>query len=310
MQYRMLGNTGMTVSVIGMGTWQLGGEWGKEFTPTEVSAMMEAAREVGINLIDTAECYGDHTSERLIGQAIAHDRDRWIIATKFGHTFHGWMNRSEDYSAGSMVRQLEESLRALRTDHLDLYQVHGVSPQTCQDDTLWEELERQRRAGKITAIGVSIRPDPTLLGRPAVQTAQIVYNRLNRVAEETVLPLCQEKSLGVLARVPLASGLLSGKYHPGQSWGERDVRHERPREEIDRDLREVERIKREELPQGVELAPWALAWCLRHPTVTAVIPGCKSAEQVRANAAAAQLEINQAHHPQAVQLHTRVACLA
>src|SRR5213082_1892191 len=123
MQYRTLGKTGLRVSVSGMGTWQLGGEWGKTFTQDEATAMLAKARELGINLVDTAECYGDHVSESLIGGAIAGGaagrRDEWVIATKFGHTYHGHMQRTDDRSAADMTKQLDASLKALRTDYLD-----------------------------------------------------------------------------------------------------------------------------------------------------------------------------------------------
>src|SRR4051794_13067453 len=114
MKYRRLGKTNLRVSVIGMGTWQLGGEWGKDFAQSEVDAMFDAAREQGINFIDTAECYGAHTSEALIGNAIQRDREKWVVATKFGHVFHGHMNRTDERSPADAVKQLEESLRALK----------------------------------------------------------------------------------------------------------------------------------------------------------------------------------------------------
>jgi myo-inositol catabolism protein IolS len=120
MQYRRLGKTHLRVSVIGLGTWQFGGEWGKDFTQDEVNQIFAAARESGINLIDTAECYGDHTSESLIGNAIAADRDDWIVATKFGHRFHGHLNRTDERTAADASAQVEASLAALKTDHIDL----------------------------------------------------------------------------------------------------------------------------------------------------------------------------------------------
>src|SRR6185295_18210352 len=107
MKYRILGKTNLRVSVIGLGTWQFGGEWGKDFSQDEVAAMLARARDLGINLIDTAECYGDHTSEALIGGAIHRERDRWVIATKFGHKFHGYMNRTDERRPDQVVRQLE-----------------------------------------------------------------------------------------------------------------------------------------------------------------------------------------------------------
>jgi aryl-alcohol dehydrogenase-like predicted oxidoreductase len=123
-----------------------------------------------------------------------------------------------------------------------------------------------------------------------VSTVQVVYNRLERAPEDEVLPACQAQDLGVLARVPLASGLLSGKYKPGTTFDNaEDVRAQRDRDAIQRQLVEVERIGREEVPAGVPMAAWALAWCLQNEAVTCVIPGCKSPEQVSSNAAAADL---------------------
>src|SRR5947208_9363653 len=119
MNYRKLGNTGLKVSVVGVGTWQYGGEWGKDFTQPEVDAIFDKSRELGVNLIDTAECYGDHTSEAFIGNAINRDRNKWIVATKFGHKYHGYMNRTEPRSPRDVRRQLTDSLAALKTDYID-----------------------------------------------------------------------------------------------------------------------------------------------------------------------------------------------
>ena len=119
-----------------------------------------------------------------------------------------------------------------------------------------------------------------------VEVVQVIYNRLDRKPEEAVFPSCQRQNLGVLARVPLASGLLSGKYKPGDKFGQGDVRHGKAQEQLDAQLREAKKIQTEEVPPGMDMAQWALAWCLRHPAVTAVIPGCKSVAQVESNAKA------------------------
>lgn len=301
MKYRTLGGTGFTVSVVGVGTWQFGGEWGKKFEQDEVNRMFDEARRQGINLIDTAECYGDHRSEELIGEAIREDRDDWIVATKFGHYFHDFMDRTTDFRAEGMVKQLDNSLQALQTDYIDVFQFHKVSREIYRNDDLWAAVEKQKEKGKIRAIGVSIGHEAFPLRRREVETVQVIHNRLNRGAEEEVLPLAREKGFGVLSRVPLASGLLSGKYREGQRWPEDDVRSLRDDDEQDRRLREVQRIRQEEVPDGVDMAPWALSWSLKHPAVTAVIPGCKSVEQVRSNASAADLDIGQDEHPQAVE---------
>jgi aryl-alcohol dehydrogenase-like predicted oxidoreductase len=130
-------------------------------------------------------------------------------------------------------------------------------------------------------------------------TIQVVYNRLDRGAEEEVLPSCREQDLGALARVPLASGLLSGKYGPDAKWPERDVRARRDPEAMRARIEQVLKIREQEVPEGAPMAPWALAWCLRHPAVTCVIPGCKTVEQVESNAGAADLDIAPEDHPQA-----------
>ena len=294
MKYRTLGSTNLHISVIGLGTWQFGGEWGKDFTPAEVEAILGRAADLGINFIDTAECYGDHLSESLIGQAIEHERGRWIIATKFGHKYESFLNRSEPRSAPQVLQQLEDSLRALRTDYIDVYQYHSVRNSEFDDPALHDALAKAKRSGKIRHIGASISPPDNMhqvQNAPAaqVETIQVLYNRLDRAAETAVLPTCQKLNLGVLARVPLASGLLSGKYKPGTGFGPGDVRSTQDQRKLEARLREAAQIEKTEVPPGVPMAQWALAWCLQNAAVTCVIPGCKNVQQVESNAQAADL---------------------
>jgi len=293
MQRRTLGSTGLEVSVIGVGTWQFGGEWGRTYSRDEADAVFDAARDCDINLVDTAECYGDHLSEQLVGDAIRRDRDRWIVATKFGHAFHSHMNRTVTYDPDAVRQQLEDSLRALRTDVIDLYQFHSGPDDQFDRDELWDMLRRQREAGKIRHLGVSIGANTNThqTGRArdvGAEAIQVVYNRLDRAPEQEVLPICERDQLGVLARVPLASGFLSGKYDEQATFPDDDVRSGWPRERVVEAVREVRRIQADEAAPGESLSTWALRWCLRHPAVTCVIPGCKDAAQVRANAAAGE----------------------
>jgi aryl-alcohol dehydrogenase-like predicted oxidoreductase len=305
MKYRRLGKTDLRVSVIGVGTWQFGGEWGKDFTPDEVTAMLRRARDLGINLIDTAECYGDHTSESLIGGAVAGQRDQWVLATKFGHKFHGHMNRTDERSAAEVMRQLEDSLRALRTDHVDVYQFHSVRDEEFDNDELRSVLVRMQQQGKVRHIGnsISMNIDPAhqvdAAEKAQVEVLQLLYNRLDRRPEEYSFPAAMRMNLGVMARVPLASGFLTGKYKPGARFTGTDYRAEKKPEEIDRILQEVGRVRRTEVPPGVDMAAWATAWCLQHPAVTCVIPGVKNVEQVESNARAAELDLVRDDHPQA-----------
>jgi aryl-alcohol dehydrogenase-like predicted oxidoreductase len=295
MKYRMLGRTGLKVSVVGVGTWQFGGEWGKTFTQPEVDAILDRAAEAGINLIDTAECYGDHEAERLVGDYLSRrGRDRWIVASKFGHRFNGFMDRTDGFGPDEVRAQLIASLRALRTDRIDLYQFHSGSDKAFLDDGLRTFLEDARRAGMVRNLGVSIRSAGSALqtreafGR-GYGVLQVVYNRLDTRAESAVFPTARRFNLGILARVPLASGFLGGVHEAGDAFGPDDCRSTLGRAEIRRRVREGEKLADEELPLGVSRPRWALAWCLRDPVVTAVIPGIKTPAQIAENATAADL---------------------
>jgi aryl-alcohol dehydrogenase-like predicted oxidoreductase len=296
MRHRILGKTGLHVSVIGIGTWQFGGEWGVNFSQAQVDAILDTAAECGINLIDTAECYGpEHLSEKLVGDYLSRrDRSRWIVATKFGHHFKSFMNRDDDFSLAGVRAQLEASLQALRVGTIDLYQFHSGSDGIFQNEKLWGFLAGQKCAGKIRHLGASIlQKGSELQAREAakfgVEALQVFYNRLDRRAEEIYFPHAEKNNLGILARVPLASGLLSGKYRPGARFAANDVRATFDAEKLERDLAEVARLQKTEVPPGVPMAKWAMAWCLKDPIVTTLIPGCKNPEQVRLNASAAEL---------------------
>lgn len=299
MKFRTLGSTGQDVSVIGVGTWQFGGEWGVTFTQSEVDELFAVASECGINLVDTAECYGDHLSESLVGAAIASNRDHWFVATKFGHHFEGNFERTEPRSASDVTKQLEDSLTALKTDRIDLYQYHSWGDDQIFADDVQEVLLRAKEAGKIRFLGNSVPGKGDWSGQISqsnekqIDAIQIVYNRLRREPETHSFPICQQQNLGVMARVPLASGYLSGKYKPGHQFSSDEMRGQW-HEESDRNawLEQVLQIQRDEVPEGVNMAQWAIAWCLKNPAVTCVIPGVKNVEQVRSNAAAAELVVD------------------
>ncbi|MGN6368163.1 MAG: aldo/keto reductase [Phycisphaerae bacterium] len=297
MKYRTLGKSGLRISVIGIGTWQFGGEWAINYTQPQVTPIFQKALDLGVNFIDTAECYGDHTSEALIGQALKdlNARDKFVIATKFGHRFLSNFNRTEPRSPADVQQQLEDSLRALQTDYIDLYQYHSWGDKEFLNAEVRTVLLKAQAAGKIRHIGNSIRAavDNTFQLDHAddfhIETAQVVYNRLDRKAETLLFPLCRQNNIGVLARVPLASGFLSGKYKPGDRFPENDVRTKWQSKNIDERLAEVQQIQQSEVPPGVPMSQWALAWCLQNPVVRCVIPGCKSPAQLEQNAAAADL---------------------
>jgi aryl-alcohol dehydrogenase-like predicted oxidoreductase len=312
MKYRILGKTNLRTSVVGIGTWQYGGEWGVDFTQTVVDSIFNAARELGVNLIDTAECYGDHTSEAFVGNAIRRDRDKWVVATKFGHVFHGPFNRTDERSAKDVRAQVTKSLGALKTDYIDILQYHSVRDSEFMDESVRDELAKLVAEGKVRFIGNSIgagaistegqNAQASLSEKFNVSVLQVIYNRLDQRPDrgsDGVFKIAVQQQLGVLARVPLASGLLSGKYQPGTVFPEGDVRAKWQDPHLDAKLQQVQEIAKTEVPVGVDMATWALAWCLQHPAVTAVIPGCKSAKQLEQNAAAAALGLVRTDHPQA-----------
>ncbi len=296
MKYRRLGKTGLQVSVIGVGTWQFGGEWGKEFEQGEVDAILSKAAELGINLIDTAECYGDHLAEKLIGGAIHGRRERWILATKFGHRFTRPFQRDDVYEPAQVQRQLSQSLKALRTDYIDLYQFHSGTDPMFDTPGLWETLRGFVEAGTVRHLAISVSSKHASIyqvntaSEVGAEAIQVLYNRISRSAEQEILPSCLRQNLGVLARVPLASGFLSGRYSRATQFPATDVRAVwQSEDERKKLIEQAEQIKKTEVAEGVPMAQWALAWCLQNPAVSCVIPGCKNVQQVESNAKAAEL---------------------
>jgi len=310
MRFRRLGKTDIKISVIGLGTYQFGGRWGKTFTKKEASEIVATARDHGINLLDTASCYGmNHLAETLVGHAIASSRSHWIIATKFGHEKISPTLNRQAWTVTEVQHQLEASLRALGTDYIDLYQFHSGSNEVFNNDALWSMLDRQKQAGKIRHLGISVSRKSREWREYQTRTAtnvgasviQVKYNRLERDAEKEVLPECLSQDLGVMARVPLASGLLSGRYQDVASFNEsesRAAKYDAPT--MARMQQEIRDIMEHELPDGVSLPQYALAWCLRHPAVTCVIPGCKNTEQARVNASVGDLPLVDDDHVQAL----------
>ena len=309
MRYRRLGKTDMKVSAVGLGTYQFGGRWGKTFTKKEAADIIATARDSGITLLDTAPCYGmNHLAETLVGEAVVSSRSHWIIATKFGHEKISPTQNRQAWTATEVQEQLEASLRALRTDYIDLYQFHSGSNEAFDNDELWTMLGKQVQAGKIRYLGISVSRkskewreyQTRKASSVGASVIQVKYNRLERDAEKGVLSECLDQGLGVMARVPLASGLLSGRYQNVTSFDKSESRASKYDEPtMTRMQGEISDIMANELPDGVSLPQYALAWCLKNPAVSCVIPGCKTPEQVRINASVGDLDLVDDDHPQA-----------
>ncbi|MDX9800519.1 MAG: aldo/keto reductase [Spirochaetia bacterium] len=301
MKYRILGKSGLKVSVISLGTYQYGGSWGREYTQKDVDSIFAAAEDAGINFLDTAECYGvDNHAERLIGNAIAGKRDKWLVATKFGHERKEPQKNSPAWEVSQIKNQLETSLKLLKTDYIDLYQFHSGPDEIFDNDEIWTMLDKEKAKGKIRHLGISLNrtksdnEDYQTLNalKVGAQVIQLKYNRLERDAEKKILPAAEKLGLGVIVRVALASGMLSGKYQNIDEFSSQESRAKKYKPELIKKLqREIEDIIKNELPENVLLSQYALAWALSHPAVSCVIAGCKSAEQVRINAATADLDM-------------------
>jgi aryl-alcohol dehydrogenase-like predicted oxidoreductase len=297
-----LGMTDLEVSPIAFGTWQLGGDWG-QFDEDEGIAAIRHARELGVNLFDTAQGYGFGASERLLGRALRDDldnhRDEIVIATKGGLRMTG-DGIVRDSSPGWLRSGVEDSLRALEVDHIDLYQVHWPDPAVAFEETAGA-LQELVEEGKIRHAGVSNFEAGQMAKfaytRP-VETLQPPYHLFRREIESDVLPYCQEHDVGVLVYGPLAHGLLTGVLDENTRFAAGDWRSGAPffNGEAHRRnvgvVRELERFASEEM--GVSVSRLAIAWTLANPAVHAAIVGARHPAHIEDSVAAAELSLGEA----------------
>jgi aryl-alcohol dehydrogenase-like predicted oxidoreductase len=300
MQQRPLSRTGRQVSAIGLGTWQLGPDWGGV---SEDAAMdvLAAAVDAGVTLFDTADVYGDGRSEELIGAFLQKtDAAGVTVATKMGRRAD---QLPENYTMENFRGWLDRSRSLLGQDTLDLVQLHCPPSAVIDDDATYDALDQLVSEGVIAAYGVSVETmDQALsaLRRPNLTNLQIIFNPFRLKPLDEVLPAAAEKGVAVFARVPLASGLLSGKYTADTTFDKDDHRtYNRNGEAFDKGetfsgvpfdegVAAADELKGA-LPEGVTLPAATLAWIASRVGVTSVIPGARSAEQARANAAAGDL---------------------
>jgi aryl-alcohol dehydrogenase-like predicted oxidoreductase len=291
---RTLGKSGIEVSVIGTGLWAVGGGWGPVDDKNALAAI-DASLEAGINFFDTADVYGDGHSEELLGKAMRGRRDRFVVATKIGWVgYDGANNRSQYDSVDKLMAGVEQGLRRLQTDHVDLIQNH-IFYREPNTDIFLEGFQKLQRAGKVRAYGLSSSDFGFIKdfnSDGCCAALQIDYSLLNRTAEQEIFPYCQKNNIGVIVRGALAMGILTGKFTATTRFPDGDFRqnwHEKPDERrtfLD-DLDKVERLRAVTGPQS--LAQFALRFVIDHPAVTTVIPGARSAEQARENVRAGLL---------------------
>jgi aryl-alcohol dehydrogenase-like predicted oxidoreductase len=300
MQQRTLGRTGRSVSVVGLGTWQLGADWG-DVTEEEALDVLGASADAGVTLFDTADVYGDGRSESIIGRFLSLRPGSGItVATKMGRRM---AQEPENYTPENFRAWTDRSRRNLGVDTLDLVQLHCPPSAVIDDDATYDALDALVADGAIAAYGVSVETaDQALsaISRPHVTNVQIIFNPFRLKPLDEVLPAADAAGVAIFARVPLASGLLSGKYSENTTFAENDHRsYNRHGEAFDRGetfsgvdyetglaaARELEAA----LPAGVSLPAATLAWIASQPGVTSVIPGARNTRQAEANAAAAAL---------------------
>ena len=298
MPHRVLGRTGRPVSIISLGTWQLGADWG-EVRPEDAQAVLEAAVQSGVTMFDTADVYGDGRSEQLIAEFLAaHPGLDTFVATKMGRRAEQTL---ANYSMANFRAWTDRSRANLRTDTLDLVQLHCPPTEVIDSDRVFDDLDTLVAEGVMAAYGVSVETaDQALaaIARPAVASVQIIINAFRLKPLERVLPAALEAGVGIIARVPLASGLLSGRYDESTTFAADDHRtYNRHGESFDRgetfsgvDYEQGVRAARafSALAASRDLSPAsaALAWVAQLEGVTTVIPGARSPEQARQNATA------------------------
>lgn len=299
MNLRKFGKTNRMVSEIGLGTWQLGTKWGDPFNEEEAMRILQASYENGINLIDTADIYNGGRSELAIGKFLAQHRDHFFVVTKCGRGLDP--HTAEGYTAANMERFIDGSLQRLDLERLDLVLLHCPPTSVYQNDALFTGLEKLVQKGKIAHYGVSI--EKVSEGLQAMEypisAIEVIFNMFRLKPAEQLLPAAKAKDVGILARVPLASGLLTGRYTKDTVFGRDDHRsYNRNGESFDKGetfsgvdydlgLQAVDALKK--LFGTENLVPYALRWILMHDAVSAVIPGASKREQVLSNVKAADL---------------------
>lgn len=300
MKYKAFGKTGKLVSEIGLGTWQLGTKWGEEFNPVEAQAILQTAYDRGINFIDTADIYNDGKSEIEIGKFYADKVDKPYIVTKCGRGLNP--HTAEMYTPEAIEAFIDGSLSRLKVEQLDMVLLHCPPSQVYEDGQLFKALEEIQKSGKIAGYGVSI--EKVSEGLKALEypigAIEVIFNMFRLKPTETLFEKAKEKQVGIIARVPLASGLLTGKYDENTVFGKNDHRtYNRNGEAFDKGetfsgvpydlgLQAVSALKK--LFNTEDLIPFALKWILMHDAVSVVIPGASKSQQVISNIRAANID--------------------
>jgi len=298
LQLRLLGRTGLKITEIGFGAWGIGGGFniagrgiGYGTTDDAISlAALQHAFELGVNFVDTSDAYGAGHSEELVGKAIKLSPRRVHVATKVGRVRRDPEASTQDFSRDHITNACDRSLERLGVTMIDLYQLHNPPLSVIESGQVWDTLRDLKGKSKIAHYGISVgSPQEGIVAieKGEVDTVQIVYNLLDREAAKDLFALAERKSVGIIARSPLASGLLARKFSAGHRFAENDHRKDAyPPEKLDPLLQRVEKFRFLE-KNGRSLGQAALRFCLAHPAVSVVIPGTKTPAQAEENVHAA-----------------------
>jgi aryl-alcohol dehydrogenase-like predicted oxidoreductase len=313
MQYRKLGKTGMNISAISLGTWQVGGKWGSDFNNDTAAAILNKAIDAGINFIDTADVYSDGESEKAVGKVLKSRSEKIFVATKCGRQIQPHVN--EGYQPAVLRKYVEDSLKRLQLETIDLIQLHCPPTQVYYRPEIFELFNTLKQEGKIQHLGVSVEKVEEALKAieyDNVTTVQIIFNMFRQRPAQLFFSEAIKKDIGVIVRVPLASGLLTGTFGKQTSFTAGDHRtFNRNGEAFDKGetfsgidyetgLAAVEELK-QIFPGRTNLAPVALKWILQHEAVSCIIPGASSAQQVDSNLSALEEKELTAEEMNAVQ---------
>lgn len=302
MRYRILGKTGFKISEISLGTWQVGGKWGSKFDEKGAEAIINTAIDNGINFIDTADVYSDGLSEAVVARVVKSRNEKIYIATKCGRKINPHI--SEGYQVKVLKKYVEDSLKNMKTETLDLIQLHCPPTEVFYRPEIFELFDKLKSEGKILNLGVSVEKVEEALkaiNYPNVATVQIIYNIFRQRPSELFFKEAKKKNIGIIVRVPLASGLLTGKFSKNTTFEKNDHRNFN-REgkffdkgetfagiDYDKGIKAVEELK-QLFPDNKNLAPIALKWILTHKEVSCIIPGASRADHVISNLEAETLK--------------------
>jgi aryl-alcohol dehydrogenase-like predicted oxidoreductase len=295
MNYRILGKTGFEISEISLGTWQVGGKWGTGFDDKNADRIINTAIDSGVNFIDTADVYENGLSEKAVGRVVRSRSEKIFVATKCGRQINPHVN--EGYQPKVLQKYVEDSLKRSGLETLDLIQLHCPPTEVYYRPEIFELFERLKEQGKILNLGVSVeKVDEALkaVEYPNVTTVQIIFNIFRQKPAELFFQKAKEQNVGVIVRVPLASGLLTGLYNSNTTFNSNDHRSfNRNGEAFDKGetfsginyelgLKAIEELKLL-FPETKNLAPAALKWILQFPEVSCIIPGASREEHIRSN---------------------------